>query len=154
MLFRSPYNFDTDVSSFASSIRLPEEGDMTQQSFKDECDINHLVKAFGLGKPIPGAEIPAMDFEIDRIIDYQTALNELRAADAAFLGLSSEVREFFENDPAQLLDFVHTPANREKAIELGLIPSDVPPQPVLVRLSEALDAVKVGVTPTEPPSAS
>ena len=154
MSFRSPYNFDTDVSSFSSGLSLPEEDDMAQQSFKDECDINTLVKVYA-NTGVPGADIPPMVFEVDRVIDYQTALNELRAADEAFMSLPSGVREFFENDPAQLLDFVHTPENRDKAIELGLIPKPREDAPVLVRLSDALENVKqASPSQAAPPSDS
>lgn len=150
MSFRSPYNYDTDVVSSVTSISLDPDEDRTQQSFAAECDINTLVKVYASGVPVPGADIPAMDFEIDRVIDYQTALNELRRADEAFMQLPSDVREFFQNDPAQLLDFVHTPANREKAIELGLIPTKEPATPVLVRLSEAIsDATPPAAPPSE-----
>ena len=91
MDFRSPYNFDTDVSSFGVGLSIPEDTDMAQQSFKEECDINTLVKIYA-NTGVPGADIPAMEFEIDRVIDYQTALNELRAADEAFMQLASSVR--------------------------------------------------------------
>ena len=63
--------------------------------------------------------------------------------------------EFFENDPAQLLDFVHTPENRDKAIELGLISAPREEAPVLVRLSDALQNVKADAgSPAAPPSDS
>lgn len=137
MLFRSPYNFDTDVSSFATSLKYDPGQDRAQQSFVDECDINTLVKVYARSGIIPGRDIPAMEFNVDEIIDYQTALNRLREADKAFMSFPSDVRDRFKNDPALLLDFISTPSNREEAVALGLIPKPADaPEPVLVRLSE------------------
>ena len=39
-----------------------------------------------------------------------------------FDNLPSDVRNRFNNNPAQLLDFVADPENKEEAIELGLLP--------------------------------
>lgn len=124
-MFKHPYNFDADVASFQTGLDLSGAFERTQQNFADEVDINTLVKTFARTGIVPGQEIPAMIFEVDEIIDYQTALNRIREADDAFMALPAVVRDKFQNDPAVLLDFVGNSENREAAIELGLIPKPV-----------------------------
>lgn len=149
MTFRSPYNFDSDVNSHHCGFSFDEDSDRTQQSFRDECDINTLVRVYANTGVIPGADTPAMVFNVDEIIDYQTALNRLMDADEAFMSFPSEIRDRFQNDPAVMLDFIHNADNRDEAIKLGLIHDPSPQEPVLVRLSEISSLVNPGVTPPD-----
>jgi len=146
-MFKSPYNFDTDVSSFSTGIQLDPDADRAVQAGKDEADINNLVKTYARTGIVPGADIPSFNFEVDEIVDYQTALNRIMQADADFMSLPSGVRERFDNDPAQLLAFVHDSANRDEAIELGLVPRPEAVQPMLVRLSDIPPDVKSQTAP-------
>lgn len=123
MKFRTPYNYDTDVDSFTSGLDCSNDPGETQQHMKDECDINVLVNTFARTGIIPGAEIPAMEFAIDDVVDYQTAMNALIDTQRAFEALPSAVRERFSNDPHELLQFVGSEANRQEAISLGLVPA-------------------------------
>jgi Chlamydia-phage Chp2 scaffold (Chlamy_scaf). len=61
-------------------------------------------------------------------IDYQTSLDTIMTAQAAFNDLPSKLRKRFDNDPSQLLSFLQNPQNRDEAIELGFI--DPPPADV------------------------
>ena len=53
------------------------------------------------------------------------------AADDAFMALPANVRERFNNDPAELVDFISDVANRSEAIDLGLIPLPGKPDGVI-----------------------
>ena len=53
------------------------------------------------------------------------------AADDAFMALPAAVRERFNNDPAELVDFVSDVNNRSEAIDLGLIPPPAKPDGVI-----------------------
>lgn len=150
-MFKSPYNFDSDVSSALSSFSYDSDSDRTQQSFKTECDINTLVKTYARTGVVPGQGIGGFEFAVDEIVDYQTALNRLMEADASFMRLPSAVRDRFMNDPGRLLAFVHNPDNRDEAIELGLIAKKGDPEPLLVRLSEVSPPVN---PPAAPPNDS
>lgn len=95
---------------------------MTQQHFKDECDINNILRSYR-GK-IPASEEPAffMDCTVN---DLQSAYAMAEDIGARFDSLDSEVRAKFNNNPLELLEFVHNADNQTAAIELGLLPKPV-----------------------------
>ncbi len=45
IFIRSPYNYDVNAASVESGLRCEEPG-LTQQHFKDECDINHIMSKY------------------------------------------------------------------------------------------------------------
>jgi phage internal scaffolding protein len=51
--------------------------------------------------------------------------NTLIAAQNAFKTLPASIRKEFNNDPSQVIDFLNNPANKDKAIELGLIDGEI-----------------------------
>ena len=53
------------------------------------------------------------------------------AADDAFMALPANIRERFNNDPAELVDFVSDDRNRSEAIDLGLVPPPAKPDGVI-----------------------
>lgn len=62
-------------------------------------------------------------------LDYQSSLNQVIDAEAAFMDLPAKVRARFGNDPAQLIGFLESadPADLEESVKLGL--RDAPPEP-------------------------
>lgn len=52
--------------------------------------------------------------------DFTTIQDKLVAVRNVFEGLPAHVRNRFDNDPAQLIDFMSDDANVEEAIKLGL----------------------------------
>jgi len=96
---------------------------LTKQSFKDECDINNILKKYrntGLITHVQTARQGYGDFS--SITDYQSAMNAVLAAQEAFLELPAEIRERFGNDPMTFVQFIDNPANVNAAVELGLKP--------------------------------
>lgn len=102
---------------------------MTQQHFKDECDINNILKSYR-GK-IPTADEPAYFMDCT-VTDLQSAYEIAEDIGARFDSLDSEVRARFNNNPLELLEFVHNADNETAAIELGLLPrpASAPESPV------------------------
>lgn len=104
---------------------------MTQQQFKDATDVNEIMKRYtqtgeinhlnkGQGIYLDNIEIPA----------YQDALDIVIQANLAFENLPAEVRKRFSNDPAELMQFLEDPKNREEGEKLGLLQPKTPsPQP-------------------------
>lgn len=106
-----------------------ESPSLTIQSAKDDCDINKLISRYKKSGVLPPvAKGNAMYGDFSQVTDYRSALTSVMAAQEGFASLSSELRRYFDNDPAKLLMFIADSANREKAIELGLIPK--PPKNV------------------------
>lgn len=120
--FRTGYNYDTDEVSRETSIVCEDES-LAVQSERDECDINTIVRRFGLTGHLPvGVRMPSYG-DFVGVSDYQTALHAIMEADEAFMAMPAEVRERFKNDPAAFIDFCDDPANIEEARSLGLVPA-------------------------------
>lgn len=117
---RNPYNYDTNSASDESGLLCPEDS-MTQQSFKDEADINTIVRRFGLTGQLPQDLQMPVSGDFTGISDYHTAMNMVLAAQDEFLRVPPDVRARFQNDPAQLMAFLDDPANRAEAESLGLV---------------------------------
>lgn len=96
---------------------------MTQQHFKDECDINNILKSYR-GK-VPASDEPAYFMDCT-VTDLQSAYEIAEDIGARFDSLDSEVRARFNNNPLELLEFVHNADNETAAIELGLLPKPAP----------------------------
>jgi phage internal scaffolding protein len=120
MFVRSAYNYDTDLASYESGLDCVEPS-MTQQSFKDECDINTILERFNVSGQVPVSPIDPQYGDFSGVTDYQSALNAVIAAQAGFDSLPARVRERFANDPAAFVDFCLDESNREEMIQLGLV---------------------------------
>lgn len=131
---RNPYNYDLKEASDSSGLDCSVDGPgRTKQSFKEEADINTLIKRFGIGNPLPtGARIPSYG-DFTQAGDYQTALNVINEAERAFYAVPADVRARFLNDPARFVEFFNDEQNYPEAVRLGLVPPDargtVPPAP-------------------------
>ena len=121
MFVRSPYNYDAMQASDESGVSFVGEVSLTKQSFKDECDINVIVRRFGLTGEIPGDFQTPVSGDFRGLPDFRGALDMVRAAEAAFLELPAELRKRFGHDPQQLMEFLEDGRNKDEAIKLGLI---------------------------------
>lgn len=100
----------------------------TLQSFKDECDINRIMKRYQTTGVIDHVNRHPPQFGDIGVYDFQESLNIVIEAENRFAALPSDVRDRFGNDPGRLLDFVSKAENLQEAAKLGLI--DLPPAPV------------------------
>lgn len=94
----------------------------TKQSFKNECDINRILRQFyrtGLVSHVSKRQGYYGDFI--GAGTYHDALNLIHEARDMFLELPAKIRAEFDNDPAKFLDFVHDPENEEQMREMGLL---------------------------------
>lgn len=109
------------------------------QSERDSADINVLVKRFGITGEIPVSQRSMFYGDFSEVTDFQSALNQLRAAQEGFMELPASLRERFNNDPGRLVEFVQDKSNREEAVKLGIMkappPAPKPAEPVLVRIA-------------------
>lgn len=118
---RTAYNYDRDKASDESGLDCSVEPSLTQQSFRDECDINVLVARFGLGAPLPQGLVAPVFGDFSGVDDYQSALNSIMAADEKFMMMPAAVRSRFGNDPQQFVEFCSDDRNLEEAVKLGLV---------------------------------
>lgn len=120
--FRSPYNYDTDDVSRETGLKCEDES-LAVQADVEECDINTIVRRFGLTGTLPqGVRMPTYG-DFTGVSDYREALDVIMQADDSFYAMPADVRSRFDNDPAKFVDFCSDPANLEEARKLGLAPS-------------------------------
>jgi len=111
----------------------PAAVSMTKQSFKDECDINNIVKRFeatGIIDHINQAHAKGLYTDLPEALDLQTGLNMIAQAEAAFMALPAAARSEFDNDPVKFVEAFHNPteAQQERFIALGLAKDTRPPK--------------------------
>ncbi|MBT1846966.1 hypothetical protein [Enterobacter ludwigii] len=95
----------------------------TQQHFKDEVNINNIVKR-AIATRDNSVFTPAQRaqyYDTTAFSDYQSALDMLSGVEDDFMSLPSSVRQQFGHNPETYVEFMSNPANLQKAIELGLL---------------------------------
>lgn len=108
----------------------------TKQSFKDECDINVIMRRYEATGILPGMERMAGARYVDCTgADFQAAQMLVASAKSMFNELPSRIRDRFGNDPQKLMEFLEDGRNLEEARELGLArPEAVEATPLAVRV--------------------
>jgi phage internal scaffolding protein len=120
LFLRTPYNYDQDAASNESGLRC-EDASLAQQHYKEECDINTILQKFNITGLLPESPLSPRYGDFTGISDYHTALNRVIAAEDEFMALPANIRAKFDNDPAQLIEFLEDEKNRPEAEKLGLV---------------------------------
>ena len=103
----------------------------TKQAFKNEVDINQIVKRFTKGKGIDPDSLQGFPLEeknfgdFSDVPDLRTLYERMHNAEEKFSLLPSKVRLKFDNDPLDFLEFASNPDNLDEMRELGLAPKVV-----------------------------
>ena len=111
---RTPYDRRRSTITF----ELPSQ---TQQQFKDDCDINAIMKRFMGGIPITHINHREPNYGFAPSQDFRESLEIIRNAETSFAQLPADLRQLFANDPGRFLEFVENPENRPEMGELGLL---------------------------------
>lgn len=108
----------------------PEES-LTQQHFTESADLNVIVHRFGIDKgPLPTMPLdPSYYGDVSDVPDLRTVLDIAHEAKERFAALPPKLRARFNNQPAQLWDFVQDPENADEAVRLGLLKREETPEP-------------------------
>lgn len=133
---RTAYNYDMNAASDAAALHCLDES-RAQQQFRDECDINTIVRQFGLTGEVPSDVKVPLEGDFADVVDFQSAMNVVRRAEESFMEMPAEVRAEFGNDPGRFVAFVNDPDNRVRAEKLGVVvPRETPKavEPVLVKV--------------------
>lgn len=99
VFFKTPYNHDTNKESDRTALKC-EDRSLTDQSFKDEADINFIMERVRQGAeiPIPLPEHFGDAFNIPTLLEARERIAE---SNAAFYNLPARIRAEFLNDPAR-----------------------------------------------------
>lgn len=125
----------------------------THQSFKDECDINKIMGKWRQVGFIEHVSLKRPVYEdFSNAEDYMSTLNKIQAAKDLFASLPARLRARVNNNPADLINFVHNPNNADELRELGLLNpiedrEDSPSEPAA---AEPTDQPPGGETPHSP----
>lgn len=112
-------SYRSNGSRIVSTINnLPSR---TDQQFKADCDVNHIVTKFKkTGQISHLAKMQGQYLDVSEIKDLDVALQQVKTAQSAFDSLPAEIRQRFRNDPREYVKFLADPKNDEEAITLGL----------------------------------
>lgn len=123
-------------------VQTEIEGEsMTQQQFKNQCDINQILKKFektGMITHLNNYQGNYGDFS--KVQNFKQNLDMVMSAQVAFDSLPAAIRKRFGNDPSQLIDFVGNNENYDEALKLGLIspkPSNAAPNDEQTTITQA-----------------
>lgn len=97
---------------------------LTQQQFKDECEIESLLKAHNLSQVMGimnnHGQQPLYG-DVSDIPDFHDAQNHVARATEYFEGLPSDVRSRFNNSLSEFLTTLNNPDAREALTEMGVL---------------------------------
>lgn len=92
---------------------------LTQQSDRKNCDINLIVARFTKTGQLPKVQQEPLYADFSTVTDYRSALDMINHANEAFQEVPAQVREKFNNDPAEFLTFLER-ATEHDLEEIGL----------------------------------
>lgn len=92
----------------------------TQQSHKDGCDINRLVRLYSTGA-IKMDPLSPDDFRESGDMTYHEAHNFVKQIEEKFEELPAKVRAEFQNDPSEFHKFIQNPENLERITDQGVL---------------------------------
>lgn len=111
--------------------RLDEDGNpiyTTEQVHAKQCDVNYIIAKYdkeGIINHLAKFEYKYGDMTAN---DFAQMTAAVLQAKQTFEAMPSKIRNEFDNSPEKFLAFMDDPANRDKAIELGLIDQDWTPE--------------------------
>lgn len=133
MKFRTQFDGKSDERS-ARHVTIPIGDSRTKQAFKDESDINNILKRYNVTGILPDQSRQALAHfgDFTNVPSYDQALQTVIDSQDAFMQLPATLRQRFANDPQHLLNFLSDSSNRDEAIKLGFInpPQQAVPAPV------------------------
>lgn len=116
-------------------ISFPDVSPYTDQSFRDESDINTIMARYQSTGEMPVLnEMPGQWLDVTEM-DFQTHMDFIIEAQAIFDSLPSDLRDRFGNDPGAFLGFCSDESNRVEMAKLGLLNDEAtrrilnPPKP-------------------------
>lgn len=119
---------------------VPQGESLTQQQFKEDCDVNVIMERYMRTGVMPNTVAPMIEGDFSNLPSYQEALHTIMAAEEMFMEIPAKVRLRFENDPQKLMDYLNDPANDDEAVSLGLkTRKEVPVEPQVELLKELVN---------------
>lgn len=93
----------------------------TEQAHKQQCDMNYILRDYYASGMIKHAAKYEGKYDDVPAIDFHQAMVLVANAKQMFSELPSNLRNRFNNDPGQFMEFTRNPDNQQEMINLGII---------------------------------
>lgn len=120
------YDISTRDNGSTRLRLITPEPTRAKQSFKTECDINHIVNMYKKKGVITHLNPAEPRYGFAPSIDLQTALTITAESIQAFESMPAEVRNRFSNDPVKFVAFLEDPDNEAELRKMRLLPPKSP----------------------------
>lgn len=120
--------YDAYAESVRTGVAITAESKAVQ-SEKENCDINVIVKRFGVTGVVPGSVRPLSYENYEDVFDFQSAMNSIRSAEETFAALPADLRRRFANSPQLYLEFCSNAENIPEMRRMGMALPEPEPAP-------------------------
>nr|QJB19208.1 MAG: internal scaffolding protein [Microvirus sp.] len=108
--------------TLASDLSFEGDKGVTKQNDLKDTDINAIFKRYERTGQLPDLIVKDGRYgDFSEVPDYQESLQIVRTAQEQFDALGVEIRNRFNNNPAEFLAFVTDPANIDEIERMGLL---------------------------------
>lgn len=118
----------------SQGVDFSESPTLTDQHFKDECNMQHIVQR----ALHTGCIDPSLVRSIGKYVEDGAAVGTFLEAQrivargkSVFEQLPSDMRNRFHNSPVELLHFLQQPENRDEAVKMGFFKATSPVSPAV-----------------------
>lgn len=125
----------------------------TEQSHKSECEIDNIIAKHHKTGAVTHVNKHQPNYGNASGQDFLSAMLVVTEAQQMFQELPSNVRNKYNNDPAQFLDAVQDPAKESELVELGILPNRkvrTAEEPVMASTEALQKSEAASPTPAEP----
>ncbi|WNK13075.1 MAG: internal scaffolding protein [Microvirus sp.] len=123
MILKQAYDDFMPASDETALVCLDKS--LTQQSGRDEADINVIVERYVRTGVVPQIAMPPLGEDFDEVFDFRSAMDTVLEAKRSFDALPANVRYKFKNDPAEFVDFCEDRDNLPMLRKWGLAVPEV-----------------------------
>lgn len=110
----------------------------TVQADRDDADINKIVARLEKGATLTRQSLKEPFYgDVSHLDGLQDALMKVQESKDLFMSYDANLRERFDNDPVQFVDFLLDEKNLDEAISLGL----AKPKPVVIATPPVVPAL-------------
>ena len=123
---RHQYDQDTKAEETQATAIVCLDETLTVQAPPEEIDLNAMLRRMGVtdGTALPamsGVTDPSYYGDFTDAPDLRTALDNIRDAEEKFMALPPTLREKFQNNALNMLQWVHDARNYDEAVELKML---------------------------------
>lgn len=116
------------LSAYSVKIQTPmtfeENSPYTRQEFKAESDINTIMSRYQRTGELPHVNVVAPQYLDVTGMDFHAHMNAIREAQELFDQLPSQIRNRFQNDPGEFIDFCGDQNNHPELARMGLLSAE------------------------------